>query len=314
MNRVEHSLGIAIIGAGITGLTAADHLVKSGREVHVFDKGRGAGGRIATRRTPNGVFDHGAPELQAESQEFRDFLAALGAIVGECGSNFGAPGMRSIFDQLISKLDIHQGAEVTAIDRESGGLGLHFADGRLVAPFDTVLVTAPAPQARTLVAPVAREIAAEIEKVRMQPIWSCLVEFSEPLALEGKSEGRGAVLRADRMASKPLRNDPREAWVIHMRPEFACDQLFADRAIVACSIIEAFGDAYGLTLPQVRYLEAHRWRYAFADQPLGRPFVGDAGNRLLVGGDWTLGGRAEHGFQSGRAMANAVLSREVVKV
>ena len=292
---MEHSLGVAIIGAGITGLTAADHLVKSGREVHVFDKGRGAGGRIATRWTENGVFDHGAPELQAESREFRDFLAALGAIVGECGSNFGAPGMRSIFDQLISKLDIYQGAEVAAIDRESGGLGLHFADGRLVAP-------------------VAREIAAEIEKVRMQPVWSCLVEFSEPLALEGKSAGRGAVLRADRMASKPLRNDPREAWVIHMRPEFARAQLFADRAIVAPTIIEAFGDAYGLTLPQVRHLEAHRWRYAFADQPLGRPFVGDVGSGLLVGGDWTLGGRAEHGFESGRAVANAVLSREVVKV
>ena len=109
-------MGIAIIGAGITGLTAADQLVKSGRDVQVFDKGRGSGGRIATRRTENGIFDHGAPERQAESQEFRNFLATLGAVVGECGSNYGTPGTRSIFDPLISRLDIHQGAEVTAID------------------------------------------------------------------------------------------------------------------------------------------------------------------------------------------------------
>ena len=75
---LEHSLGIAIIGAGITGLTAADHLVKAGRDVALFDKGRGSGGRISTRRTENGVFDHGAPELQATSSAFRDFLASLG--------------------------------------------------------------------------------------------------------------------------------------------------------------------------------------------------------------------------------------------
>lgn len=116
------------------------------------------------------------------------------------------------------------------------------------------------------------------------------------------------------MASKPMRDDPREAWVIYMKPEIVRDQFFADPAIVVPLILEAFGCANNLTLPQVLYLDAHRWRYAFADQPLGRPFVGDAGNRLLVGGDWTLGGRADHGFQSGRAMANAVLSREALKV
>lgn len=311
---MEHSLGIAIIGAGITGLTAADLLVKAGRDVEVFDKGRGSGGRISTRRTEGGVLDHGAPELQATSDAFRDFLVGLGAVPGECGSNFGAPGMRSIFDPLIARLDIRQGVEVAGLARESRGWVVRLTNGGSVAHFHTVLVTAPAPQAQAIVAPVAPKIAHEISAVRMQPVWTCLVEFDEALPLPGKLEGRGRVLRADRMASKPARQDKREAWVIHMRPEFVLEDVFADRASVAPLILDAFGDAYGITLPRTRYLDAHRWRYAFADQPLGRPFLGDAASGLLVGGDWTLGRRAEHGFESGLAMAKAVLSREVVNV
>jgi renalase len=55
---------IAIIGAGIAGLACAQRLQDGGCSVTLFDKGRGAGGRMATRRvtTPFGeiAFDHGA--------------------------------------------------------------------------------------------------------------------------------------------------------------------------------------------------------------------------------------------------------------
>ncbi|MBY0451028.1 MAG: FAD-dependent oxidoreductase [Cyanobacteria bacterium] len=60
-----------VVGAGISGLTAADHLQRSGWNVAVLDKARGAGGRMATRRKKvnpdwanpvwaNPVWDHGA--------------------------------------------------------------------------------------------------------------------------------------------------------------------------------------------------------------------------------------------------------------
>ncbi len=49
-----------IIGAGVSGLIAARTLQASGVRVKVLDKGRGVGGRLATRRSGVGVFDHGA--------------------------------------------------------------------------------------------------------------------------------------------------------------------------------------------------------------------------------------------------------------
>lgn len=44
------TLNIAIIGAGIAGITAARTLAKAGHHVHVFEKSRGAGGRMSTPR------------------------------------------------------------------------------------------------------------------------------------------------------------------------------------------------------------------------------------------------------------------------
>jgi predicted NAD/FAD-dependent oxidoreductase len=51
---------IAIVGAGMAGITAARTLAQAGHQVMVFDKSSGAGGRMATRRSPFGGFDHGA--------------------------------------------------------------------------------------------------------------------------------------------------------------------------------------------------------------------------------------------------------------
>ena len=50
---------IAVIGAGMAGITAARTLVQAGFKVSVFEKSHGPGGRMATRSTPYGSFDHG---------------------------------------------------------------------------------------------------------------------------------------------------------------------------------------------------------------------------------------------------------------
>lgn len=66
---------IVVIGAGISGLSAAALLQNAGHQVSVIDKGRGVGGRLATRRitTPQGdtaVLDHGAQFFTVRAPEF----------------------------------------------------------------------------------------------------------------------------------------------------------------------------------------------------------------------------------------------------
>ena len=50
---------IAVIGAGMAGLACAQELARADAKVTVFERARGLGGRLATRRQGNLAFDHG---------------------------------------------------------------------------------------------------------------------------------------------------------------------------------------------------------------------------------------------------------------
>ena len=60
----------------MAGLTCASRLIAAGFSVRVFEKSRGIGGRIATRRTADGLqFDHGAQYFTATTPAFQDFTS-----------------------------------------------------------------------------------------------------------------------------------------------------------------------------------------------------------------------------------------------
>ena len=61
---------IAVVGGGVAGLTVARRLSESGAFPTVFEKARGPGGRMSTRRRDGGQFDHGAQYFTVRSAEF----------------------------------------------------------------------------------------------------------------------------------------------------------------------------------------------------------------------------------------------------
>ncbi|HBX66608.1 MAG TPA: hypothetical protein DEG32_10795, partial [Balneolaceae bacterium] len=71
---------IAVIGAGISGLTAGRELANAGHEVVVYEKSGGYGGRLATRyagKNNQEKLDHGVSFFTAESQEFKGLVSEL---------------------------------------------------------------------------------------------------------------------------------------------------------------------------------------------------------------------------------------------
>ncbi len=61
---------IAIIGTGIAGLSAAQALTSAGHQVHLFDKSRGSGGRMSSKRSDAGSLDMGAQYFTARDRRF----------------------------------------------------------------------------------------------------------------------------------------------------------------------------------------------------------------------------------------------------
>ncbi|MFM9880098.1 MAG: NAD(P)/FAD-dependent oxidoreductase [Burkholderiaceae bacterium] len=75
-------LRVAVVGAGMAGITCARTLMQAGHSVSVFEKSRQAGGRMATRQTNFGTFDHGAQYFTVRDERFA--LALQTAAQGIC--------------------------------------------------------------------------------------------------------------------------------------------------------------------------------------------------------------------------------------
>jgi len=69
---------IAVIGAGITGLTAAYYLKKSGSEVTVFEKNSEPGGAIKTVQDGEWLTEYGPNTILVRDQNLVDFFSELG--------------------------------------------------------------------------------------------------------------------------------------------------------------------------------------------------------------------------------------------
>ena len=68
---------VAIVGAGLAGLTCGSTLAKNGLNVTIFDKGRFTGGRLASRVRDANTFDYGAQYFTGRDSRFQEFLTPL---------------------------------------------------------------------------------------------------------------------------------------------------------------------------------------------------------------------------------------------
>ncbi len=72
--RGTPALHVAVVGGGMAGVACARTLLKAGCEVSLFEKSRGFGGRMSTRRTEFGGFDHGAQYFTVRDKRFAQVL------------------------------------------------------------------------------------------------------------------------------------------------------------------------------------------------------------------------------------------------
>lgn len=302
---------IAVIGAGITGLTCARELADAGREVVLLDKGRGLGGRMATRRVGNDVaFDHGTQFFRARTPAFRAVVQdaeAAGAVAewasvsGNDPAWVGTPGMNGLAKFLADGLKVSLSTEITRVVQNGDGWRLIHSDGTLDATH--LVCTVPVVQARTLLGhlPAMTEQLAHVEP---NPCWALMLGFAARVDLPDHQRPEDSPLAwIARNSSKPGRPES-ECWIAHATPAWTEDHLEEEKDAVAQHLLAAF-EGLVPALPEVLHVAAHRWRYATTKTPLGKPFL--QGENLHIGGDWCLGARVEDGFESGRAIAADIL-------
>ena len=206
---------IAVIGAGIAGLTCARTLAQAGHQVTLVEKSRGYGGRMACRSTPFGGFDHGAQYFTVRDERFARVLALSPALCRPWSANavrvldplgrvaeaalsrrephwVPVPGMnalaRSWAQPLAEARRVLLETRVTRIEADAvkaGGWQLRIespqAPVQVLGGFDQVMLAIPSTQAADLLraSSLAPGLREKVEAVRVAPCWTLMVAFPQ---------------------------------------------------------------------------------------------------------------------------------------
>jgi len=330
---------LAIIGAGLAGLTCARQLQTQGHSVVVYEKSRAVSGRMSTRQNELGGFDHGAQYFTVTSPAFRKAVAQwskLGWVAsweprlaviddGKVGVPSAAarrkqrwvaqPGMRSLGVNLSADIDVRTGQLVRSLER-SGNQWLLSVQAETVpidataGPFDAVVIAVPADQAQSLLAP-APAFARQATGARLAPCWTLMLGFSDSLGLAYDAawinQSRLGWIAQD--ATKPQRR-PGEHWIAQATVAWSVEHLEDEPERAREKMLKAFHEATGTHVQPV-FAAVHRWRYSQALEPVQADCLWD--EKLCVGacGDWFAAGlpglgRIENAYLSGLALAAAI--------
>lgn len=321
---------IAIIGAGLSGLSAAQALNSAGLEVQLFEKSRGSGGRMASKRSEVGSLDLGAQYFTARDRQFSKAVqqwqghswasewdlqlyqfshGQLSPSPDEQQRWVGSPRMSAISRALLGALPVRFSCRISEVFRGEQYWQLQDTEGNNHGPFSHVIIAAPAPQAAPLLA-AAPQLAATAAAVKMEPVWAVALAFAEPLQtrVQGCFVKDSPIDWLARNNSKPGRDSAPDTWVLHGSSAWSKQHLDLSKEAVIETLHGAFAEMIDCVLPAPSFSMAHRWLYARPAQAHQWGALADTDLGLYACGDWCLSGRVEGAWLSGQEAARRLLA------
>lgn len=298
---------VVIIGAGMAGLVAARELTATGKDVVVLDKGRGVGGRLATRRIgvegangevdgPPALLDHGAPTVDD---------AARDELVARYGGWPTDRGISAVAKHLAAGLDVrlaHRVEHVAVHDDRWQVEGTGPAGRFEPVLASSLLVTAPTPQTLELLAASGIELEGAVDAtlrlVRYDPCIVVLAVLDGPSGLETDGVRRPTSDPVELVVDHQLAGaSPLPAITVRASPSASEALWSAPDEEVAAHLLAGVG----LDSPPLGgTVQVHRWKYARVAEPVRATHLLAATDPLLVlAGDAFVGG-ADGWMRDGR--------------
>ncbi len=307
-------LHTVVIGAGIAGLLAARSLQAAGARVTVMEKSRGLGGRMATKRVGDAVFDHGAQFFTAKEPAFIELVAGwekAGLVApwpdGERMRYVGRPGMTAVAKALAEGLDIKREHKVTALGCCGDYWCVDVEDHGCMRA-ERIILTAPVPQSVALLKAgefvIPEPLASELAALTYDPCLALLVTLTGRSRLPQAGVRReGGVIRwaADNQAKGISPNV--EAVTLHLAPNFSCKH-YGRTDVEVLELVRA--EAEALIGAPIAAATLHRWKFSHARTTHAQPYVWWPEEQLGFAGDAFGGARVEGAALSGLALAERV--------
>ena len=314
---------VAVIGAGIAGLSCARELQSFGMLVDVFEKSRGPSGRMSTRRTQDWSADHGAqyftardPRFIKEVQRWRQagiadiWTPKLKVYEGKawCDSSsqetryVGTPNMNSPGKLLAQELSIQYERTISQLEHGDDGWHLQCSEaGEIATSYDFVALAIPAPQVSTLLKDLDARISDIANSAQMKACWTMMADLPNQLATDFDAAfiNQEIISWICQNGSKPMRQGG--MWTIHGSPTWSQENVELSKEDAQDQMMECL-TRLGFNCQDAE-ISMHRWRYASGSLENSIDFLSLPDIRLGLCGDWLNGGRVEGAWLSGLGLA-----------
>ena len=322
---------LAIIGAGAAGLAAARSLKQHRPDlaITVFEKSRGLGGRVATRRRDGFVFDHGAQNLRAPTPALEQLLTselaadmlhdiglpvwlfdAAGTLAqGDPAQNAEAKwiyrdGLNRLGKLLADGIDVRRELRIGHIAGASGGgapFTLFDTNGAPLGSADMVLFTAPAPQSADILAASALDesvkatLLAELGRARYRRCISLALAYPRRIerpfyALLNSDRAHPISWLALEHSKAPDRCPPDGSLIIaQMSAAWSVEHWDTPPDALHEQIAPLVAALLGDELGAPLWSDLQRWRYALPDATADFDTLNATSSGLFFAGDFAAG-------------------------
>ena len=315
---------VAVVGAGLSGLSCGTQLKALGFQVQLYEKSRGVSGRMSTRHTDDWSADHGAQYFTARDplliEELNKWLNADVAAIWNPRLKIltnhqwqdstpsenryvGTPAMNSLGKYLAAPLPVELNQTIDRLHFDQGKWILHSLEaGAIERQFDWLVLALPAPQAIALAKTIDQSIEEVANHANMQACWTVMATFSEKLDLpfDAAFINDEIISWISRNNSKPNRQGL-ETWTIHANPTWSQESIELNKDEAAQYILNC-AKRLGLDCDRAN-IAIHRWRYASGHLKPIPGFILRQDLKLGFCGDWLNGGRVEGAWLSGYQLA-----------
>tara|TARA_B100001027_G_C16249111_1_gene323517 strand:+ start:295 stop:1278 length:984 start_codon:yes stop_codon:yes gene_type:complete len=321
---------VAVIGAGITGATLAN-LLKKKVTITIFEKSRGVGGRMATRRADPFQFNHGAQYFKVKNKEFKNFLQPLmlNKIIKPLEANqieilnkkiikstkicnkkyFTAESkMNSVVKYFINNnFSIKLLCKIEKTVKENDKWFVIDSDQVSYGPYDWLFITIPPYQATEILYDNFKFLDI-IKNIKMRSCYSLMLgfdkikEFNFDTALFLDEDVAWLFIRKKIFKNKKYYN-----LLINSSYNFAEKNINSSKDELSDYLIKQVSDILKYDLNNFKHKALHFWKYAMSEKNNNLGSLIDEDLKVVVCGDWCMNGRIEGGFLSAKDAANKVL-------
>ena len=329
-DRSSTNLGCIIIGGGITGLITATLLQRRGLKVTVLDKGKGIGGRLATRRlnegSVEGVFDYGAQYFSVENPQFQVWVDEWlqQGVIKEWSQGFekadgkprycGVNGTRDIAKHLAQDLEVYTSTKVTEISYDKQWLVSTEDNQQYQADF--LVMTPPIPQSLALLdgslIALPLDFRFALENISYHRSIAVLALLKKPSNIPAP----GGMTLANEYLAWLADNHQKGisphgyAVTLHATHSFSDEYWNSDDAEIVYKLTTAAADHLNSSI--IKY-QVHRWRYSVPKTFYPQPCLALSELPLVMAGDAFVAPKIEGAVLSGLAAGELISRRTVAR-